>query len=125
MGLKKIRLGPIRHEQLPPEVIARLQQVRVALGDACPLTEAEWRETFQRDAHPEQELVWWERVADCYVEFTSVRSFSRSERQAAFNVVFGLFSGLEAEQLAGDLEQLPEEALDDLGTILNRTGRLN
>ena len=58
MNLKDIKPGPIRHPQLSAELMLRIEAVRAALAEVCALTEAEWRDAFQRDANPERELLW-------------------------------------------------------------------
>ena len=35
----------------------------------------------QRDANPERELLWWERVAGCYVALIAARAFSPAGRR--------------------------------------------
>jgi hypothetical protein len=89
------------------------------------MTESEWRDAFQRDVNPERELLWWERVAACYLPLVAGRTFSPNQRQAAFNVIFGLFSGLEAAQLEADLEKLPDSVMDDLAAIVRQLGTVN
>ncbi len=64
-----IRPSPIRHKQLPPSLIARIEALRSTLEE-YPLSIAEWLDGFQRDAHPEGEVLWWERLARCYVDYT-------------------------------------------------------
>jgi len=117
---KDLRPGPIRRMQLSTELVLRIDTVRAAVAEVCALTEAEWQDAFQRDANPEQELLWWERVSACYVALLALRTFSPDQRQAAFNVIFGLFSGLEPEQLQADLAKLPESAMDDLANIVEQ-----
>src|ERR1700674_4435055 len=102
INLKDLRPGPIRRAQLSAELVLRIDTVRGALAEVCALTEAEWRDAFQRDANPEHELLWWERVSGCYGALVTGRTFSPDQRQAAFNVIFGLFSGLDAAQLEAD-----------------------
>ena len=123
MTLKDIRPGPIRHAQLSPALVLRIKTVQTALVEVCPLTESEWRDAFRRDAHPEHEVLWWERVAGCYVALIAARSFSQVQREAAFKVIVGLFSGLGAEQLQPDLAELPESALDELAAIVKALGK--
>lgn len=125
MNPRHIRPGPIRRSDLPAELMLRMSTVRAALAEVCGLTEAEWRDAFQRDANPEHEILWWERVAACYVPLVAGRTFSPDQRQAAFNVVFGLFSGLQAAQLQADLAKLPETAMDDLAVIVQQLGIVN
>ena len=125
MNPKDLRPGPIRRVQLSPELVLRIDTVRAALAEVCALTEAEWRDAFQRDANPEHELLWWERVAGCYRPLVAGRAFSPGQRQAAFNVIFGLFSGLEAAQLQADLAKLPDSVMDDLAAIVRQLGTVN
>jgi hypothetical protein len=125
MNPKDLRPGPIRRVQLSPELVLRIDTVRAALAEVCALTEAEWRDAFQRDANPEHELLWWERVAGCYQPLVARRAFSLDQRQAAFNVIFGLFSGLEAAQLQADLAKLPDSVMDDLAAIVRQLGTVN
>jgi hypothetical protein len=47
------------------------------------------------------------------------------QRQAAFNVIFGLFSGLEATQMQADLARLPDSVMDDLVVIVQQLGTVN
>ena len=118
MNPKDLKPGPIRHAELSAELIQRIDSVRVALEEVCDLTEAEWLDAFQRDVNPDHELMWWERVARCYVALIEARTFSPNQRQAAFNIIFGLFSGLEASQLHAELAKLPESVMDDLALIV-------
>ncbi len=120
MNPKHLRPGPLRRAQLPPEFVLRMDTVRAAVAEVCALTEAEWRDGFLRDANPEHELLWWERVSACYAALVAERRFSPDQRQAAFNVIFGLFSGLEAAQLQADLARLPESVMDDLANIVQQ-----
>jgi hypothetical protein len=77
---------------------------------------------FQRDQHPEREVVWWERVAHCYTEFTAKSNFPLEQKQAAFKVIFGLFGGLEAKDVVADAAALPEPLIDELLAICEQNG---
>jgi len=88
-----LKPGPIRHEQLPAALIARIGSVRQVFAEVYPLSMAEWRDGFQRDAHPEQEVQWWERLARCYVEYISQKQLNREQRKAAFSLIFRLGLG--------------------------------
>lgn len=124
-NLKDLTPGPIRRTQLPAELVQRIDTVRASLAQVCALTEAQWRDAFQRDANPEHEIAWWERVARCYGSLVAGRTFSPDQRQAAFNVIFGLFSGLDAEQMQDDLAKLPEPVMDDLAVIIQQLGTVH
>jgi hypothetical protein len=68
-------------------------------------------------------MLWWERVAGCYVPLVAGRTFSPDLRQAASNVIFGLFFGLESDQLQPDLAKLPESSVDELAAIVKSLGK--
>jgi hypothetical protein len=125
MSPKDMKPGPIRRLQLPAEQVLRIDNVRGAVVEVCALTEAEWLDAFQRDANPEHELLWWERVSACYVALVASQTFSPDQRQWAFNVIFGLFSDLEAAQLENDLAKLPGSVMDDLAGIVRQLGAAN
>ena len=40
---------------------------------------AEWLDFFQRDLHPEPEVIWWERLAQCCVEYTRKHELQGAE----------------------------------------------
>lgn len=122
---KDLKPGPIRRAQLSPELVLRINTVRASLAKVCALTEAEWRDAFQRDANPHHELLWWERVAGCYGLLVARQDLSADQRQAAFNVIFGLFSGVDAAQMENDLAKLPESVMDDLAAVVRQLGTVN
>jgi hypothetical protein len=81
---------------------------------------AEWLEGFQRDLHPESEVVWWERLAHCYVEYSHGQELNSGQKQAAFRVILKLALGSTAEQVSADLTGLPPDALEDILGIMQR-----
>jgi hypothetical protein len=44
----KLRLGPIRHSQLPYDLIARVRAFEPAFAEVYPSTYEEWIDSFQR-----------------------------------------------------------------------------
>jgi hypothetical protein len=109
-----LKPGPIRREQLPPPLIARIKALCSTLEEVYPQSMAEWLDGFQRDAHPEQEVLWWERLARRYVDYTHHHELQGEQRKAAFNVVCKLALGASAVDLSGDLASLPRGALDEI-----------
>jgi hypothetical protein len=118
-----LKPGPIRHEQLPPSLIARIEALRSTLDEVYPLSIAEWLDGFQRDAHPEGETLWWERVARCYADYTHHHELQGEQRKVAFNVVCKLALGASAADLATDLASLPRDALDEIIAIMRSSTR--
>jgi hypothetical protein len=113
-----LKPGPIRHAHLPPPLIARIEAVRSTLEEVYPMSMAEWLDGFQRDAHPEGEVLWWERVARCYVDYTRHHELQGEQRKPAFNVICILALGANAAELIADLASLPGGALDEIIAIM-------
>jgi hypothetical protein len=59
-------------------------------------------------------LLWWERLARRYVDYTHHHELQGEQRKAAFNVVCKLALGASAVDLSGDLASLPRGALDEI-----------
>ena len=116
-----LKPGPIRHEQLSPSLIARIEYLRSTLEEVYPQSMAAWLDGFQRDAHPEGEVLWWERLSRCYVEYTSPKELNAEQRKAAFNVICKLGLGASAADLVGDVSNLPTGALDDILAMMRRS----
>src|SRR3954470_24332462 len=90
---EELKPGPIRHQELPPALVARIDSLRSTLDEVYPQSRAEWLEGFQRDTSPEQEVLWWERLARCYVEYSGKRALNLEQRKTAFNVMLKLLLG--------------------------------
>ena len=117
--IKDLKPGPIRRTTLPPELLSRVETLRTVLADVCPISGEQWLDNLQRDLDPEQEVLWWERLAGCFTGFVAQRDFSSDQRQAAFKVIFGLFLGVGEQDLTADLEKLSESDMNELATTIN------
>ena len=79
MKLTRIKLsdivaGPVQHMTLPAMLLARIQRLHTVLGDdLCGCGLGEWVEGFQRDLHPEHEVIIWEGIARAIVTFLGLR----------------------------------------------------
>src|SRR3954463_7337378 len=105
--VEDLKPGPIRHRELPPALIARIDSLRSILDEVYPQSRAEWLEGFQRDTNPEQEILWWERLARCYVEYSGNRALNVEQRKTAFNVMLKLLFGSSVEDIRPELVHLP------------------
>jgi hypothetical protein len=119
---KNLTPGSIRPPHLSAELSMRIEAIRAALAEVCPISAEEWLNGFQRDHHPEREIVWWERLARCYSDFTAEKTLSLEQRQAAFKVIFGLFGGLEAKGVVADAAALSDSLIDELLAICEQNG---
>jgi len=117
---KDLKAGPVRHPSLSPVLAIRIEAVRATLAEVCPISREEWLDGFQRDQHPEREIMWWERVARCYTDFTAKEALSLEQKQAAFKVMFGLFSGLQAKDIVAEAAALSESLIDELLAICSQ-----
>ena len=114
----KLKRGPIRHQQLPLTLVARINYLQTALHEVYPQSIDVWLDAFKRDAHPEQEVVWWERLTRCHLAYTDDKELTSEQRSAAFKIIFGLCMGSGPETLANDLAKLPEGALEEIAANL-------
>lgn len=121
--LDDLKPGPIRHAQLPPSLIARIEALRSTLEEVYPQSMAEWLDGFQRDADPEPEVQWWERLARCYVEYAQHQELQAEQRKTAFRVMFKLGFGASAKDLPADLANLSPGALDEIVAIMRSSTR--
>jgi hypothetical protein len=113
----KLKPGPIRHEQLPLSLIARINHLRLTLKEAYPQSMEKWLDGFQRDANPESEVQWWEQIARCYQSYTDTKILNAEQRQAAFSILFAMAMGLQPKE--AELATLPERALVEIVEIMH------
>jgi hypothetical protein len=118
--IKDLKLGPIRHQELPPALVLRIEGIRSALDEVYPQSMAKWLDGFQRDVHPESEVVWWERLARCYTEYNSSQDINAEQRRALFNAILKLLLGSPEKEIGLDLAKLPPTAPDDILEIMRR-----
>jgi hypothetical protein len=114
---KKLMMSPIRHKELPKDLVGRVRLIRAALWGACSHSMEYWLDGFKRDAHPSQEIAWWEHVAAAYMEFAKMTLLSRKQHEHAFSVIFGICSGEKREDLEKYLVHLPDDAFGKLTDI--------
>ncbi len=110
--------GRMRRRTFITNVVTGLTRLRAAVSGVCDLTEAEWRDAFQRDANPEHELLWWERVSRCYTALIERRP-APDQCRAFYTIIFGLFSGAwRPTKGSAPIAKLPESIMDDLAKIV-------
>src|SRR4051812_29787685 len=97
--ISQLKRGPIRHEQLPLSLIARINWIHQALEEVYSQPIEKWFDEFQRDAHPESEVEWWERLTRCYRAYTEPKDLSFNQKQAAFRVLLTLGMGSDLKDV--------------------------
>lgn len=69
----KIRPGPLRWTTFPPLLVLRMQRLHKLFGEYIQDGIEGWIEGFQRDLHPEKEVLIWEGMARTYETFLAER----------------------------------------------------
>jgi hypothetical protein len=112
--ISQLKRGPIRHEQLSLSLTARISYLQQALDEVYPQPIEKWLDEFRRDANPESEVVWWERLTRCYLAYTEANNLSTGQKLAAFKVLFTLTMGSGIQSVSAEIAKLPNGAQEDL-----------
>lgn len=119
---EKIKLPPLFHKELPPQLISRIRLLRVALWGVHSHSMKNWVDSFRGDSHPSTEVRWWEHVAACYLEYAHIAKLkNREQHEAAFNLTFFLANGNEKEKLDDFWSTLPEDSCEQIENILQHS----
>jgi hypothetical protein len=118
--ISQLKRGPIRHEQLSLSLTARINYLQEALDEVYPQTIEQWLDEFQRDANPESEVVWWERLTRCYLASTEPKTLSLRQNQSAFKVLFTLGMGNDLHGMGAEIANLPEGSQEEILELMGR-----
>jgi hypothetical protein len=92
----QLHAGPIRHPVLPEGFIDRIVVFKQTLGDVDPMQLEKTIDAFKRDAHPEAEIVIWERIASTFQLFLSHNpTADPAVRKDIFAVLVGASMGTQ------------------------------
>ena len=90
INLSDVELGPIRHEALSEEDMARLRRLHAQLEriDGWSL---DYRvDLFRRDVNPGHEITIWEKIATiCYQAYDKFGPFTNEQRREILALVIG------------------------------------
>ena len=117
IAVKMLKPGPIRHKELPKDLVGRIRLIRAALWGAYTHSMAFWLDGFKRDAHPSSEVAWWEHVAAAYCEYVKITTLDQEQHEHVFAVVYGICSGITEADLKARLANLPDDAFKKLNDI--------
>lgn len=115
---RTLAAGPIRHKELPGELIGRIRLIRAALLGARTGSMEYWIDGFRRDAYPSREIAWWEHVAACYTEYVKMTRLNPEQRKHAFVVTFGLCLGVGKDLLERHIASIPPNDLAGIERIV-------
>src|SRR5215472_17997151 len=66
---RTLRLGPIRHKSLPPDLLGQIKAVYDVIGPYVGMTLEQFQIGFMRDMHPEREVSLWCRIAKAWLAY--------------------------------------------------------
>jgi hypothetical protein len=66
---KDLQPGPIRHENLPPELLEHIRAVYDVIGPYLDTTLAQFEMGFMRDMHPESEVAVWSSITAAWIAY--------------------------------------------------------
>ena len=111
-----LQVGPIRHTQLPAELVARVRAFEPVFAEVYPDTHEQWIDGFQRDLHPENEIAIWEHIATAFTQFTTGRELPLETRKEAFGILLVRSGGTDEAMLYSKLKHL---TLDDAKRLVS------
>lgn len=86
--------GPIRHHDLPPELLLRLQNIWFATRDVFPISLEKTIENFQKDLRPEREVTAMERLVSALnIVMDVLKSQELPLRKEAWRILIGFSVG--------------------------------
>lgn len=117
--IERLRPSPIRHPELSDELIGRIRLLRSCLLGVYTHSMEFWVDGFKRDAHPSQEVSWWEHVATVYREYVAMTPLRQDQYQAAYETVFSMAMGSKTSKSEKYSTRLPEDAVEVISSLLN------
>ena len=66
---RTLRLGPLRHESLPPDLLGQIRAVYDVIGPYVGMKLEQFEIDFMRDMHPEREVAIWCGIAKAWLAY--------------------------------------------------------
>lgn len=114
---KAVQPGPVRHERLSEEQLARIRKLREVFSEVDGQTLEQWVDNFKRDLDPDRELRVWERMATAYEAFCRKRKLSAEGKKDAYRVVL-LHSMTDRQHEILDRVKLNELSKEDAAELI-------
>jgi len=117
---EEIKIGPIRHKNLPDNVLVRIKIIHYTFADVFNKPLEETINLFRRDLNVSDEIAVWEKLAAAYLEVTSSGDFIKDKRREIAKVLIGLSVGVIDDEKAQEFEHLSyQDVLDIAGLYRN------
>ena len=116
--ISDINESPIRHSELPSELIDRIRVFKAKLSEVELIPVETTINNFKCDKNPENEVLIWERIANAYTQYLHDNpSTELSFKKDVYSVLLRLTMGVSDF----DHVKLTNEQVDDLFNILGIT----
>ncbi|MAG93949.1 MAG: hypothetical protein CMJ48_09395 [Planctomycetaceae bacterium] len=112
----EIQQGPILHDTLPDELLARIKNVHATFADVDGTPLDKWIDDFKRDLDPEGNVSIWEDMQVAYNSYCNDRDLPLQTRKEVFKIVL-MRSMMPDDEVLSRLE-LEHIAADDVRSIL-------
>ena len=114
----KIMAPPIIHEKLPEDLIIRIRLIRSALLSVYPHSMEFWIEGFKRDAHPTQEVFWWEHLCCCFLEYVQMQPMTIKQYESTYKILIALLNNVGENIVEEDIKIITREGYKKLCNII-------
>ena len=96
---RTLRLGPIRHKSLPPDLLGQIRAVYDVIGPHIDMTLEQFEIDFMRDMHPEREVAIWCRIAKAWLayheDYLGNETLTDEEERKLLGALVAISTGLE------------------------------
>ena len=105
-------LPPIRHPELPKELIERIEKFQKTFGEIYPVSVEKTIDNFKRDTHPEREVKIWEAMAETWKSYTEEHAnLSQDEKKELLGI---LLDGSSAPEHPGGFKYFSQENVKEI-----------
>jgi hypothetical protein len=108
--------GPVRHDELSPDLVARITQLHDTFQDVDPTPLSKWLDDFKRDQDPVREIRIYEAMARAYTAYCGGRDLTADAKREVYGVVLQR-SGESDDDVLKHLK-LKSLSIDDAKAIL-------
>jgi hypothetical protein len=94
----QLQRGPLRHDALSPELLARLETIWSTIGKYFGGTQEEFEADFCRDQHPQREVAIWWSLTEAWKEYHAIHApelGTEQEEQALVGTLLALSMGVQ------------------------------
>src|SRR5262249_29156080 len=96
---RTLRLGPISHKSLPPDLLGQIRAVYDVIGRHVGMTLEEFEIDFMRDMHPEREVAMWCGIAKAWLayneDFLENKTLPDEEERRLLGALVAISTGVE------------------------------